>query len=133
MSNYSPGDVVSCKVGYGKVYFATSTKYERTQNFDIVCSCEEGYIVLVPSYLFLKNSFELSEADCKEYGVPSKFVGGTVHFVSDDHIVTLVSKLTGIECASCNTFFEFAEVNRLDKDGHGILICWNCRNYPPYQ
>lgn len=133
MSSYSPGDVVSCKVDYGKICYATSNKYEHTQSFDIVCACEEGYLVLVPMSLFLKNSFELSEADCKDYKVPLRFVGGNVHFIGDDHVVSLVSKLTGVECVSCKIWCEWGEINRLDKNGHGILVCWKCRMYPPYR
>lgn len=132
MSTYYPGDTISCKIGYGKLYYSTSTEHERTCNFDIVCVCEEGYLVLVPAYMFMKNSFELSKTDCKDYGAPIKFLGSAVHYVGDDHIVGLVHRMTGLQCIKCKEHHDFAEVNRLDENGHGVLICWNCRNYPSY-
>lgn len=38
----------------------------------------------------------------------------------------LFSKTTGLNCKSCNVYFEFAESNQDD----GTLICYSCRNNP---
>lgn len=130
---YSAGDTVICKIGYGKVLLANDTDYERAKEFSIVCGCDSGYLILLPGDLYLKNSFNLNDEDCKEFGLAKKFIGGTVHYISDDHVLALRNRMTGLSCMKCNEYFEYAEVNRIDENGKGAMICWRCRSYPFYK
>ena len=127
MVTYSKGDCVICKVYYGKLVQADSQKFEVLQHFDIVCICEEGYLLLVPRDLYLKNSFVLTDRDCKTFSIPIRFVDGIVHHANDKHIVSLRSQMNGLCCHKCNEFNEYGEVNRIDENGHGIYICYLCR------
>jgi hypothetical protein len=129
---YSPGDIVFCKIGYGKVLLADDKEYEVVKDFSIVCICDSGYLIFLPNDVYLKNSFALSKHDCKEFSLAKKFLDSTVHYISDEHVVALRNRLTGLACMKCHEHFEYAEVNRLDQDGKGTLICWRCRSYPFY-
>jgi len=128
VGTFAPGDTVSCKVGYDKIAHALSDEFEIIHNFDIVCSCDEGYLIYVPRDLFLLNSFELTAKDCKTFKIPLKFKDCKVHFISEGHIVSLVCKLTGLSCNKCNEYYPFASPNSIN-----IFICWSCRNYPFYK
>lgn len=133
MGLYSTGDAVICKIGYGKVLLADDSAFELAKEFSIACPCDNGYLILLPSDLYLQCSFVLNVQDCKDFGLPKKFVGGTVHYITDDHVLALRNRMTGLSCMKCHEYFEYAEVNRIDENGKGALICWHCRMYPHYK
>lgn len=133
MTLYSFGDIVLCKVNLNKIVGANATKFDNTHHFDIICPCDRGYLILVPSTVILTNSFVLTARDCVDFNIPYKFMKATSYFINDDHVVSLINKMTGLCCAVCKEYFAQAEVNRIDKNGKGILVCWSCRTYKPYK
>ncbi len=122
-----------CKVEYGKIVYANSKEYEFTQPFDIICYYDYEYLLLVPSDLFLSKSFIIGDKDCKKFKIHPKFKDGLGYFISDSYVVRVVKELNGMFCSDCGTYAEHSEVNRLDKDGKGVFVCWNCRNYKHYK
>ena len=132
-TNYCPGDSVVCKIGYSKILEANTKDFEFTQPLDIICLSDAGYIVLVPQTVHLTDSFTLTDKHCKIFGVGIKFADGEGYYISDDHIVSMRNRMTGLCCMKCNESYEYAEVNRIDANGHGALLCWSCRQYPFYK
>lgn len=122
-----------CKIAYGKLEYAGTTEFETKHSFDIICVCEQGYLLLVPTDLFMKNSFIISERDCKTFKIHKRFKDGVAHFAGDEHIIKLVRRFSGLTCMSCHEHYEYSEVNRIDDAGHGALICWYCRRYPYFK
>lgn len=127
---YTIGDTITCKIDLGKILEQDAEEFEQIHKFDIVCFCGSGYLILVPQALFLKNSFTLTNRDIKDFDILPRFKDGLVHFIRDNHIVGLQKRLQGLRCFKCGEWQEFGEINRLDDNGHGILICWSCRTYP---
>lgn len=132
-NEYSPGDTVLCKVGFSKIVGSNANQFECTHHFDVICSCDRGYLVFVPATVNLTNAFCLTAKDCRDFDIPYKFMGGNAHFINRDHVVSVVNRMTGLACSMCKEYYEHAEINRLDKDGKGILVCWSCRNYRHYK
>lgn len=130
MARYSSGDTIVCKIWQDRIVYSTAVEYETKQHFDIICLCDEGYLVLVPADLFIKNSFILETHNYVKYGAMKKFIGAQVHYITDNHIVELKSVLQGYFCARCNEFYDFSEINDLDNNGKGIYICYLCRVNP---
>lgn len=128
MGLYSAGDRIACKVGYGQIFPVGAAEFEIIRHFDIVCECDGGYLILVGNNIYLSSSFALSAKDCRLLRLPTKFIDGVVHPITDDHVVGLVQKMTGLACYACGEYAEFAEVNSLDENGKGILICYLCRS-----
>jgi hypothetical protein len=129
-TNFYPGDSVVCKVGYGKILEINSKDFEFTHSFDIICFSDQGYILLIPQDMYLVDSFPLALQHCKVFGLDKKFVGGEAHYISDEHILSVRSRMTGLCCMKCHEPYEYAEVNRIDENGNGALLCWVCRAYP---
>lgn len=130
---YQTGDIVSCKLELGEFAYSDSKEYDTIQKFEIIAVCENGYLLLVPPGLYLTRSFTLTKKDCRVYGIGDKFIGTDVAVASGLRIHKLIKRLTGFPCDECGIFCEYAEVNRLDGNGKGIYICWNCRNYRHYR
>lgn len=128
-TNYCPGDSVICKIGYSKILEAHSKDFEFTQPLDIICLSAYGYVLLIPSDIHITNSFTLTDKHCKDFGIGKKFSGGEAHYIDDDHIVSIRSRMTGLCCMKCYEPYEYAEVNRIDENGNGALLCWSCRTY----
>jgi hypothetical protein len=132
------GDVVLCKITFdGKLARSVSIEFDRTYPFYIICLYEKvqqaGYLLLVPRDIYLAKSWTLTPKDCKELELLPKFIGSDVVFAVDKHITSIQHRMTGLCCDKCNIFCEYSEVNRLDKDGKGIYVCWSCRSYPQYK
>ncbi len=129
-TTYNAGDCITCKVSYGVILKQAEKDYEYTQPFDIVCVVEHQYLILVPADIHITGSFTLTKKLCKEFGAETKFSDSEAIFIDDYNVVSVRSRMTGLPCSICDTRYEHAEVNRVDADGHGILVCWNCRHYP---
>lgn len=134
VTNHGAGDTVTCKITYnGKLALRAARDYERTHNFYIICLYDEGYLLLVPSDLYLKNSFILTAKECRKLGLPEKFVDTDVLVALDKHVVSVQTKMTGVHCVKCNAFAEFGDTNRVGNDGKYVFVCWNCIHYPQYR
>lgn len=127
MTEYYAGDVVLCKVDFGKIVASESMDFEAILSFDIVCTCGTGFLVMIKSDVFIRNTFILTKADCIDYKIPDKFTGGEVSVINLEDIVKLKSRMTGYACSNCKEFFSHSNINRFDKDGNGIYICYLCR------
>lgn len=128
-TNYCPGDSVVCKIGYGKIVELDSKDFEFTQPLYIICFSDSGYIVLVPQDVHLRDSFTLTDRHCTLLHIGKKFAGGEAYYINDDHIVSVRTRMTGLCCMKCYEPYEYAEVNRIDENGNGALLCWSCRTY----
>lgn len=132
-TNYHPGDCIVCKIGYSKILGADSKNFEYTQPFDIICVVDTNYLILVPQDIHLVGSFTLTAKHCKKFNIDKKFSDAETCFISDDDVVSVRSRMTGLCCSKCAIRYEYAEINRFDADGNGILVCWLCKSYPHYK
>lgn len=134
VADIGPGDVIVAKISHaGKFVRAVSNEFERSQALYIICLYEKGYLVLVPNDLYISASFVLNDRDCRSLALPPKFVGTEVAHVFDKHVVSVQQRRSGMTCMSCKNHYDFAEANRLNKDGNQAYVCWSCRVYPPYR
>ena len=123
MNEAGPGDRVVCKIADNMIvsYYNESTE---TKIFDVICKYEEGYLLYIPSSLFLKDTFLLTAQNYKKYGVDKKFIDATVCVINQFKILKIQDKIDGMCCARCNNFSSMAQANIGDK-----FYCWTCRNY----
>jgi hypothetical protein len=124
VSDIGPGDKVSCKISKNLILLNYADKYEMIEIFEVVCPVSQGYLVKVPTRTFLKTSFEATPSKVKEHGMPKNFTDAIVHFMTDEHVVSVVSKKDGEICQRCKDFFPMAS-----KDAEGNFKCFNCRTY----
>lgn len=127
MSSYSCGDTVYCKIGYNNVCYADATIFEEIAPFYIVHTCENDYLALTPDSHYISYSFILNSKDCAKHSIGAKFAGCDVCYISSRHVVSVKDRMSGYHCFRCNNYCEWAEVNRLDKNGKGIFFCYLCR------
>jgi len=103
-TNYTPGDEIICKVGYNKILDANSKDFEFTQPFDIICLSDSGYIILVSQSIHLTDSFTLTSKHCNIFKLNKKFIDGEAYYSHDDHVVSVRSRMTGLNCDICEVF-----------------------------
>lgn len=126
---YHIGDELILKV---KDKFGTSDDVYRTEKVQIIGynidadGPEAEYLVYVPPYSHLKNSFILTVNHARWYHIESKFIGDDVAFIPARHaIFKHIPAAKGEKCGRCNEFTEGAE-----RDYDGIYMCRACRIDP---
>ena len=128
MDTISPGDIVSCKINEDLIIYNYIKIYDIIVNFEIIClvsdKYQNGFLIKVPPNIFLKSSFCVKSSDIKEFSMLPRFIDADAHFITNSHIVSLVSKLNGAFCDICKDFFDYAT-----KDTTGKFKCFTCKTY----
>lgn len=124
MSDPKPGDTITCKINDGLIGYNYIQQYDQIVPLEVVCVVENGYLVKIPTYINLKNSFELSDNYIREYNIPKNFKGAEAHFINDDRIVAIKERKDGETCDRCKEYFPYAAKNDL-----GEFKCFLCRQY----
>jgi formylmethanofuran dehydrogenase subunit E len=89
-------------------------------------SDETEYLVYVPPYEFLKNTFKLTDRHARWYNVDAKFIDDDVAFINARHpIYQHLPAPEGERCDHCNEFFEGAV-----RDADGAYMCRACKFDP---
>lgn len=125
MTKPLPGDTVCCKVNAGFIVYSYIDRYETIESFDIICNVDGGYLIKVPSHLFLANSILINSSRIKEYLVPKNFMGADAHFITDAHISSIKCRKDGEICDRCGDF-AFMATRKVD----GKFKCFLCLQYP---
>jgi len=89
--------------------------------FNVDCEGPDAeYLVYVPPYERLKNTFVLTTSHANWFGVDQKFIGDDVAFITaKQKIYKHMPAAEGENCDHCKEFFEGAA---RDKEG-----CYTCR------
>jgi hypothetical protein len=125
----SPGDRILVKIKNDLIVNVYEDLPDAIVSLEIICICDEGYLAFIPTDFYLKNSFIIDVRRHREYNVPKQFIGGTAHYLTNQHIYAIQYRATGMVCAECLEHSPMAEANQED----GSFICWNCRSYPSYR
>lgn len=87
---------------------------------------EAEYLVYVPSYEHLKDTWKLSDRHARWYGVNKKFIGDSVTFIKTQHpIFQHLPAPWGENCDHCHVFSEGSQ-----RAEDGIYMCRACRLDP---
>lgn len=123
-----PGDIVSCKIKDDFIIYNYIKQYDIITNFEVIClvidKYQDGFLIKIPTNMFLKGSFTIKKPDIKEFSILPRFIDAEAHFITNSHIVAIKSKLDGIFCDNCKDFFQYAT-----KDKSGKFRCFTCRTY----
>ena len=120
------GDLIYCAVKDDEIQTNYEGKGVRKIVFEVLTKYDEGYIIYVPSSLFLKLSETLTVEKCRKYDLDKKFVGSLFHFISPYKILSIHSRIDGMSCIRCNEFSHMVEANQ--PDGKSFK-CFLCRTY----
>jgi formylmethanofuran dehydrogenase subunit E len=126
---YSKGDELVLKVeddfGYTDKTYRSVKVQVIGYNIDSEM-VEAEYLVYVPSYLHIKESWVLSPQHARHYCTDRKFIGETVAFIDVHHpIYKHIPAAPGEHCNHCGDFFEGTARNVDDK-----YLCRACMLNP---
>ena len=126
---YRIGDELILKVAddhHGATY-----RSEKVRIIGFNAECEDQsaeYLVYVPPYSHIKDSFTLSAADARWYNVDTRFIGDDVAFIRARHpLYKHIPAPQGETCGRCGEFFEWAE-----RTEEGPFMCRACK-FDPYR
>lgn len=127
MTTLSPGDSIVCKIK-GDCIVNVYEDADYTSIFDVISKYNKGYIIYIPTDMYVKSLIQLTGQNYTNYNAPKKFVGSYVVFITDHHILKVYNRIDGMMCHECSSFSTMAAANQED----GTFRCWNCINYPFY-
>lgn len=125
MSDLRPGDAVVCRIREDEIINSYANYYEYEYIFNIISNYEDGYIIYVPSSIFLKDTIDITINNYKKYNADRKFIDSIGYYITDHKIASIYSRLDGCLCKICGDFSKFAKPNQMDE----TFICWCCRKY----
>jgi hypothetical protein len=120
------GDQIVCGVRDDEIQSGSEGKGIKKIIFEILTKHDEGYIIYIPSSLFLKNSKTLTKDDCRAFGLDIKFLGSSICHISTYKVLSIHNKIDGMSCIRCNEFCHMVESNQ--EDGKSFK-CFLCRTY----
>jgi hypothetical protein len=126
---YRKGDELILKVEDDFGYADKTYRSAKVQviGFNVDCDGPEAeYLVYVPPYVQLANSWTLTKRHANHFQVDPKFIGDSVAFVVARHpIYKHLPAIPGERCDHCKDFFEGAT-----RDGAGAYLCRACQLNP---
>lgn len=98
-------------------------------SYNVDCDGPDAeYLVYVPAYDSLKDTWALSMGHAEWWGVHPKFIGDQVKFIAADHPISKhVPCAVGENCDRCNEFVESAE-----RGQDARFVCRACQ-FNPYR
>lgn len=122
---YRVGDELILKIEENFGYKQKTYRRVKVQviGYNIDCGGDDAeYLVYVPPYESVKNTWTLSDRHANWYGVDKKFVGDDVMFIVARHpIYKHMPAPQGEKCDRCNEFHEGAV--RDDNDEYTCRAC----------
>lgn len=126
---YRIGDELILKVEEDFGYREKTCRRVKVQviGYNIDCDSDDAeYLVYVPPYESMKNTWTLSERHANWYGVDHKFIGDDVMFIPAQHpIYKHMPAPEGEKCDRCCEFHEGAV-----RDDNNVYMCRACRLNP---
>lgn len=125
---FCSGDKILCKIKGNSIVCATEDQCDIQLEFEIIGGDEDQkYIIFVPKYFSIKNSWNIIEEHLVKYDISSRYLDCKGIVITEDKVLKISkSKLDGMFCANCEEFFAMAEPNQPD----GTLLCFSCRSNP---
>lgn len=126
---YHKGDELLLKIQDNFGHSDTTYRSVKVQviGFNIDCDGPDAeYLVYVPSYSYLKNTFILTERHANWYEIDKKFIGDDVAFITARHLIFKhIPAIAGKRCQRCKEFFDGAQ-----KNDENSYTCRACRENP---
>lgn len=126
---YRRGDELVLKVRDSFGYTDVTYRSVKVQviGYNIDCDGPDAeYLVYVPSYNYLKNTFVLTQKHAQWYGVQNKFIGDNVAFITARHpVYKVIPAIEGARCDRCDEFFE-----GVHSSNDEAYTCRACRENP---
>lgn len=123
---YAIGDTIMCKIRGSSIIVASTEPHDAQLPFQILSLTDDRYLLAVPPYFFIKNSWNVKEEHLDKYRLDAKYLDTKVINVTPDKILGLFKRnelRDGMTCRKCHEYVGMAESNQPD----GSFICWLCR------
>lgn len=129
--NLSYGDIVTCKIKGNTIVQVLSLKWDVELSFEVIgySFADDFYILQVPKYYNIRNSWLIERDHLDELLVKKKLLGKKAVAIQQDKIIRYQRKDSiqdGMACDKCKKFYHMAEPNQVN----GTLLCWSCRDNP---
>jgi hypothetical protein len=124
------GDTVVCRVRGNSIVSGGAPKWDAELEFKVIgySFVDEFYIIFIPRYYDIKNSWVIEDGDLAEHCIKKHYKGKKGMAVQMDKIfkVKTPNNRDGVFCVKCGRFYDYAEPNQED----GTMICFSCRSNP---
>ncbi len=126
---YREGTKVVCRIAGNSIVNATVTYFDTELAFKIIAidTKLDKYVLHVPSFYNIKNSWNVNEEHMDKYNFDAYFLDERAISVTEDKIVRVQYQSSGhdgIACTTCKEFMYMAAPNQPD----GSFKCWQCRS-----
>ena len=129
MRNFRVGDTVFCKIRGNSLISASSGNYDVQLSFKVIGYDGSKYILHIPKYYNIKNSWNIIEEHLEKYRLDVDYLDNRAIAIFADKVARVqvqTTKEDGLFCKKCDEFFPMAEPNQTD----GSLVCYQCRSNP---
>jgi hypothetical protein len=118
------GTIVFCKIKGTEIVY-NYEDFDATLEFTIIGYDGTSYLLNVPKYYNIKDSFLVDEELLDKLNLHYDWLGKKIINIYETEIVKTkqYSILDGSSCKKCKEFYQFAEPNQPD----GTMICYVCR------
>jgi hypothetical protein len=122
-------DKVFVKLKGNVIVSATEKDFDVQLSFEIIGYDGKRYLLKMPSYYSIKNSWLIKDEHLSKFGCGSSYLDKRTVAIHADKIFRIQaasSPVDGLYCEHCKEFYPMAEPNQSD----GTLRCYACRENP---
>lgn len=126
---FKVGDKAYCKIKGNSIILSANHDFDIVLKFDIIGKDQSKYLLSVPSFYSIKNSWNIKEEHIDKFDANPNFLDTRAIAIPEDRIVKIQNGSTkedGMFCERCKEFQPMVEPNQ----DSGSFICFSCRSNP---